>query len=276
MFNIATIMKMDRFLEIIFVLAAFFGGHSADGLGKIIFAVNSGGESHVDSNGIPYERDSLKVGIASDYGKHLLAVGRVHPNDQILYQTERYHHSTFGYDISVTKDGPYVMVLKFCEVYFNAPNMKVFDVVLNGDHTVVSDLDIHEKVGHGVAYDEIVPFQVQNGGKLLVYNGQESEIRGGKIRVEFIKGYRDNPKVNAIFVMEGEVDDIPHLPPISVREEEEIFPQEEEEVKGPKNRKPSGPKSADPYEDITLTSAIFPVFVAIGTFVPLLFCLCRL
>ena len=33
------------------------------------------------------------------------------------------------------------------EVYFNAPNMKVFDVVLNGDLTVSSDLDIFEKVG---------------------------------------------------------------------------------------------------------------------------------
>lgn len=29
-------------------------------------------------------------------------------------------------------DGEYALVLKFCEVYFNAPNAKVFDVVLNG------------------------------------------------------------------------------------------------------------------------------------------------
>lgn len=55
----------------------------------------------------------------------ILQCFRVHPNDQILYQTERYHHSTFGYDIPVVEDGNYVMVLKFCEVYFNAPNMKV-------------------------------------------------------------------------------------------------------------------------------------------------------
>jgi len=52
--------------------------------------------------------------------------------------------------------------------------------------------------------------------------------------------------------------------------------EEPEEAKLSKNRKPSGPKSADPYEDLTLTSAIFPVFVAIGAFIPLLFCLCRL
>ena len=43
-------------------------------------------------------------------------------------------------------DGDYLLVLKMSEVYFNAPNMKVFDVVLNGDLTVSSDLDIFEKV----------------------------------------------------------------------------------------------------------------------------------
>lgn len=63
----------------------------------------------------------------------------------------------------------------------------MFDVVLNGDHTIISDLDIHEKVGHGVAYDEIVPFQVINNQKSVMYNGVESDIRGGRVRIEFIK-----------------------------------------------------------------------------------------
>lgn len=94
--------------------------------GEVIYAVNAGGDSHVDIFGIEYDRDPLhnKVGTASDYGKQLI-IGRVPQNDQILYQTERYHHSTFGYDIPIEEDGQYVMVLKFCEVYFNAPNMKV-------------------------------------------------------------------------------------------------------------------------------------------------------
>ena len=54
--------------------------------------------------------------------------------------------------ILITKvdgDGDYLLVLKMSEVYFNAPNMKVFDVVLNGDLTVSSDLDIFEKVRQG-------------------------------------------------------------------------------------------------------------------------------
>ncbi|KAF4525014.1 hypothetical protein B566_EDAN012121 [Ephemera danica] len=92
----------------------------------VVYAVNAGGEAHTDVNGVKFERDPLfgKVGTASDYGKQLM-IGRVHQNDQILYQTERYHHSTFGYDIPIKEDGDYVLILKFCEVYFNAQNMKV-------------------------------------------------------------------------------------------------------------------------------------------------------
>ena len=93
---------------------------------EVIYAINAGGDSHTDSNGIKYARDPLmgKVGTSSDYGKQLL-ISRVNNADQILYQTERYHHSTFGYDIPMQDDGDYVMILKFSEVYFNSPNMKV-------------------------------------------------------------------------------------------------------------------------------------------------------
>ena len=86
--------------------------------------MNCGGEAHLDVTGIHYLRDMNKVGTASDYGKQLL-IGRVPQKDQIIYQTERYHTSTFGYDIPISEDGRYMLILKFSEVYFNAPNMKV-------------------------------------------------------------------------------------------------------------------------------------------------------
>lgn len=93
---------------------------------EVIYAINAGGDGHTDSHGVHYAKDPLqgKIGTASDYGKQLI-IGRVNNIDQVLYQTERYHHSTFGYDIPITTDGDYVLVLKFCEVYFNSPNMKV-------------------------------------------------------------------------------------------------------------------------------------------------------
>jgi hypothetical protein len=61
----------------------------------------------------------------------------------------------------------------------------VFDVVLNGDLTIASDLDIFERVGRGVAFDEYVEFEVKDGK--ILYEGDESEITAGKMRVEFIK-----------------------------------------------------------------------------------------
>ncbi|KAK9711346.1 Malectin domain [Popillia japonica] len=241
-------------------------------VGQIVYAVNCGGDAHTDSYGVHYERDPLnnKIGIASDYGKRL-QIGRVSTNDQVLYQTERYHTNTFGYDIPLNTDGEYVLVLKFCEVYFNAPDQKVFDVVLNGDHTIVSDLDIFDKVGRGVAHDEYIPFKITKGK--LYYNGEESEIHGNKIRVEFIKGYKDNPKINAMYVARGRIDYLPKLPAIEPEPIEEI--REEPEVIQPKNRRPSGPKQPDPYE-MDDSSTMLPVFIAIGAFIPLLFCLCKL
>ena len=45
-------------------------------------------------------------------------------------------------------------------MYFNAIGQKVFDVTLNNDHSIVSDLDIYSHVGHGAAYDEVIPFTI--------------------------------------------------------------------------------------------------------------------
>ena len=53
---------------------------------------------------------------------------------------------------------------------------QVFDVVLNGEHTIVSELDIFGRVGRGVAHDEVVPFSIK-GGKLRV-SGEQSQIDG--------------------------------------------------------------------------------------------------
>lgn len=92
---------------------------------KVIYAINAGGYDHIDKNGIHYDADPLNIGTASDYGNHLLLIGRVPEQDEVLYRTERYHTSTFGYNIPVSGDGKYALVLKFCEVYFNDPNMKV-------------------------------------------------------------------------------------------------------------------------------------------------------
>lgn len=91
---------------------------------EVVYAVNCGGGKHTDRFGIRYSADDNKVGIASDYGKNLI-ISRVHPDDVLLYQTERYHTSTFTYHVPIKEDGDYILITKFAEVYFQYPNQKV-------------------------------------------------------------------------------------------------------------------------------------------------------
>jgi hypothetical protein len=245
---------------------------------KVIYAVNCGGDEHIDSHGIKYEKDTLKVGTSSDFGRNLGGIQRVPPADEIIYQTERYHTSTFGYEISLAGDGDYVLVLKFSEVWFEVVNSKVFDIVLNGDHTIVSDLDIYAQVGKGTAHDEYIYFSVSRNR--LYFKEEESEIRGGKVRVEFIKGYRDNPKINGIVLIKGtDVNNIPKLPPLSTEmpdaSETIEVPAEEEKPVITKPRKTSGPKTQNPYSTMD-DQMMISVFVGIVLFIPMLFFLCKL
>lgn len=67
---------------------------------------------------------SLSLSSASDYGMKL-PILRSNPEDQILYQTERYNEETFGYEVPIKEEGDYVLVLKFAEVYFAQSQQKV-------------------------------------------------------------------------------------------------------------------------------------------------------
>ena len=93
-------------------------------VGEVVWAVNCGGDAHVDLFGVHYQRDILNVGHASSHGRSI-TIRRVPPQDQILYQTERYHTSNFAYDLPIKNDGDYVLVMKFSEVWFTQPNQKV-------------------------------------------------------------------------------------------------------------------------------------------------------
>ena len=170
---------------------------------NVIFAVNSGGDAFTDSFGIKYRKDFLTEGTASDYGKMISLKRFSNPHDKPLYETERYSMDTFGYSIPMpSNDGDYVLWLKFCEVWFAARAQKVFDVAIN-DHIVIQELDIFSKVGRGVAHDEIIPFQIRN--RKLIINGKSKGFNN-EIRVEFLKGIHDNPKINAIILLKGKAD----------------------------------------------------------------------
>lgn len=69
--------------------------------------------------------------------------------------------------------------------------------------------------------------------------------------------------------------DVPQLGPIPPDPEDYHNMQEEEEETTIRSRHTSGPRTPDPYL-IDDSSVMLPIFVAIGSFIPLLFCLCKL
>lgn len=81
----------------------------------------------MDRYGVQYRADDNAVGIPSTFGLSL-TISRVHPDDMPLYQTERYHTSSFSYNIPIEEDGEYVLVTKYSEVYFQHAGGKVSDV----------------------------------------------------------------------------------------------------------------------------------------------------
>jgi len=272
---------------------------------RVLYALNAGGVSHVGSNGINYLADTTSVGVSSDYGARQ-HVKRAPLQDQLLYQTERWHDSTFHYTIPVHEEGSFVLVLKFAEVYFHAPQQKVFDVRINGQHVVARDLDIFAEVGNSVAHDVLVPFTIDQG-KLKV-EGEMSTI-GNQLKLELVKGSEDNPKICAFYLLKGTVEDVDKLPPLvkedpnkkssnqneenspidtfDIESDEEEYDPEEEDLhkqtqgyKKVKEEKPQKKKVAgsrkveDPYKD-DHTSLFLPILISLSVFIPTLLLLCR-
>uniref|UniRef100_H2ZEL8 Malectin domain-containing protein n=1 Tax=Ciona savignyi TaxID=51511 RepID=H2ZEL8_CIOSA len=244
--------------------------------GQVVYAVNAGGENHVDSNGISYLADPIQVGTNSDYGRRQ-SISRAQPEDGLLYQTERWHDSSFSYNIPVKDDGDYVLVLKFAEVYFYGPNLKVFNIQLN-DHSIVQDLDIFNLVGHSTAHDEIIPLSIKKG-KLSVMG--EYSTFNGILKLEMVKGAADNPKICAFYLMKGSVSDVPKLPEIKKKlspDEDGVDDDEQSSTQSQSSRKSklkSGPPAADPYAEDS-GSLVMPIMIAFGLFIPTVICLCRL
>ena len=67
----------------------------------------------------------------------------------------------------------------------------------------------------------------------------------------------------------------PSQPPMEEEEEEEVDYAQQQRRKT-HHHPPPGPKVPDPYASDDTSSMMLPVFVAIGAFVPLVFCLCKL
>lgn len=129
------------------------------------------------------------------------------PNSEI-YHAERWGEN-FSYKIPLSdkEDSQHTLVLKFSECYFWEPGMKVFNVVI-GDTTVIKNMDPFASAGQKLLPgDEFIDLQVR-GGKLYVDGNvvKSAFNKSSQIVVSFNKGLADNPKVNAIMLVKGGVE----------------------------------------------------------------------
>lgn len=180
---------------------------------KVIVAINCGSNKpYKHSSGVLFSEDKFfKGGIESDYGEHVKQQWPDLP-DLDVYYTERYTNTeTLTYELPLKKgfeDGHYVLNLKFSEVYFDRKGAKMFNVEL-GSQTVVTDLDIFEKVGAFAPYDEFIEFDIKQ--KTVYYQNSPipSAYKPEKnvVIVSFSKGSKDNPKVNGILLVRGTLAD---------------------------------------------------------------------
>ena len=179
-------------------LASWFVGLNPD---KVILAINSGGSEDItDQTGFTYQADAYFTGgaISADGEQIQWAL----PNAD-AYHTERWGNFKYQLPMPTNQDAKYTLILKFSEIYFQEPGQKVFDIKI-GSTTIIRDLDIFDKLtSRGIPYDEFVEIKVQ--GSKVFANGIEAKdgLKNGKLVIDFVQGKADNPKVNAIVLVEG-------------------------------------------------------------------------
>ena len=112
----------------------------------------------------------------------------VNPAPQAVYQTERW--GPFTYTIpNLTPGQSYSVRLHFAEIYFNGPNQRQFNVVINGQQ-VLTNFDVFAAAG--------------GKDKAIVKTFLARADVSGQVTIQFTAGAHDNPKVSGIEVIRSQ------------------------------------------------------------------------
>ena len=199
-------IKKNFIFYIIFLSLSIIYINSRLNPSNVEIAINCGGPEFRTKAGVTYQKDNYFVGgEASDFG---INSEFKNTKDKEIYQTERWSSENLMYNLPLKKDGKYVLVLKFSEVYFNNKGEKMFDFKI-GDETILENIDIYDKVGKNNAYNEFIEFELKNNkifveGKEAV-NGYDPDEN--KIKLTFVKKDADNPKINGLLIVRGTLKD---------------------------------------------------------------------
>jgi uncharacterized protein (DUF608 family) len=130
----------------------------SSGNGDVTVALNSGGDNYQSAGGTQYIGDASS-GFVSGGNTYSTSSAIANTEDDVLYQTERY--GNFSYSIPLSND-LYNVVLKFAEIYQDNPGTRIFNVNIEGNQ-VIRNLDLFFRTGKNIAYDVVVPVELQDG-----------------------------------------------------------------------------------------------------------------
>lgn len=147
---------------------------------SVVVAINAGGNSFTDSDGLQYEGDNYFSG----GGIYSSSDGITGTIDDVLYQTERF--GDFSYNIPVS-NGDYEVTFKFAEIFHNSPNNRIFDVSAEGIE-IISNLDIFATVGHDAVLDITIPVSVSDGILNISFSTDVDNAKVSSIIVESPSG----------------------------------------------------------------------------------------
>jgi hypothetical protein len=170
------------------------------------WAVNAGGTAIVASDLIHYQADDIRQNEITEGHP----IDLTSPRDAAMYLNNLEAEDLFSYKISVPKDGNFLLVLKWAEIREHIKSGdRVMDIVLNGKHKVVQNLDVFKVVGGFRAHFEYVYFKIVDNK--VHWKQEESFVYGGEICIDIVKN-KFYPFVSAIVLFEGKVEVIPKLP----------------------------------------------------------------
>ncbi|CAG9312399.1 unnamed protein product [Blepharisma stoltei] len=165
----------------------------------IVLAINAGGSAYSSSFGFSYSSDIYYTSTskASNKGGNI-----AHTVNEFIYQTERWDSVTWGYDLPVSTDGTYVLILQFAEVNFSNTNKRIFTVKI-GDYVVANNLDLVATVGYRTAYDIFITFTLSSNSVSISGNTVSGAYSAGKLLVRFYL-VAENPKLSGIILVSGD------------------------------------------------------------------------
>ena len=143
--------------------------------------INAGGNAYTDLNGNLWDKDTYFSG-----GKKYTTTDAINRTElDTIYQSERFSKE-ISYNIPVD-NGLYSVNLHFAEIYLDAPNLRKFDVSIEGEK-VVDDLDIHESTKN--AFDP-------GHDTALVLNFPQVEVTDGNFDLD-LSASLNNAKISGL------------------------------------------------------------------------------